>query len=179
MSLLVLSTSLHPTSRSRILCRACLAALETRGAEVAFADLRDFPLPMCDGDSAYGDPNVRRIADLIRRASAILVGVPVYNYDVNAALKNALELTGSAWTGKIVGFLCAAGGGTSYMSVMSFANSLMLDFRCFIIPRFVYAEGDDFDGDTIRTADIQHRVDELAGTALGLAAALRDIVPRG
>jgi FMN reductase len=37
---------------------------------------------------------------------------------------------------KVVGFLCAAGGKSSYMSVMRLANSLMLDFRCLIIPHF-------------------------------------------
>ncbi len=55
-----------------------------------------------------------------------------------------IELAGSAWEDKIVGFLCAAGGMSSYMSVMAYANSLMLDFRCVIIPRFVYATGDIF-----------------------------------
>ena len=33
---------------------------------------------------------------------------------------------------------------SSYMSVMAYANSLMLDFRCVIIPRFVYATGSAF-----------------------------------
>ena len=60
-----------------------------------------------------------------------------------------IELTGSAWEDKIVGFLCAAGGMGSYMSVMAYANSLMLDFRCVIIPRFVFATGEGFDGDNI------------------------------
>ena len=59
-------------------------------------------------------------------------------------MKNLVELTGSAWEDKTVGFLCAAGGASSYMSLMGLANSLMLDFRCLIIPRFVYAKGDDF-----------------------------------
>ncbi|MDP6500219.1 MAG: hypothetical protein QF847_03295 [Candidatus Marinimicrobia bacterium] len=61
----------------------------------------------------------------------------MYNYDVNAAAKNLLELTGSGWNEKTVGFICNAGGDKSYMSVMSFANSLMLDHRCKIIPCFV------------------------------------------
>ena len=30
------------------------------------------------------------------------------------------------------------------MSVMPFANSLMLDHRCVILPRFVYVESSDF-----------------------------------
>jgi hypothetical protein len=47
------------------------------------------------------------------------------------------------------------------MSVMSFANSLMLDFRCWIVPRFVYATGGDFEGDTIKSPEINNRLDQM------------------
>ena len=33
------------------------------------------------------------------------------------------------------------------MSILGLANGLMLDFRCLIVPRFVYATGDDFAND--------------------------------
>ena len=46
-------------------------------------------------------------------------------------------MAGRAFTGKPVGFVCAAGGRSSYMAVLGLANSLMLDFRCLIVPRFV------------------------------------------
>ena len=39
----------------------------------------------------------------------IVLATPVYNYHVSAATKNLIELTGSAWEDKLVGFLCAAG----------------------------------------------------------------------
>ncbi len=65
--------------------------------------------------------------------------MPVYNYDVNAVAKNFIELMGEDALGnKTVGFMLSAGGGGSYMAVMPFANSLMLDFRCWIVPRFLY-----------------------------------------
>ena len=67
---------------------------------------------------------------------AIVVAVPIYVYDTNAAIKNFVDLSGRAWTDKPVGFLCAAGGPSSYMAILGLANSLMLDFRCLIVPRF-------------------------------------------
>jgi len=91
-----------------------------------------------------------------------MLATPVYNYDVSAAAKNMVELTGSAWEDKVVGFLCAAGGMGSYMSVMSFANSLMLDFRCLIIPRFVYATGDSFTGDKVTDTKVAKRIGHVA-----------------
>src|SRR5256714_12133895 len=80
-------------------------------------------------------PASKKLTAAVENADGILIASPVYNYDVAAATKNMIELTGSAWEDKIVSFLCADGGHASYMSVMSYANSLMLDFRCVIIPR--------------------------------------------
>lgn len=63
---------------------------------------------------------------------------------------------------KSVGFLCAAGGDRSYMSPIAFANSLKLDFRRLIIPRFVYCTKADFDDDGMLGASLHERVDALA-----------------
>lgn len=144
MKTLVLSGSLKPESKSRILAQLSHALLLAQGAEAVYADLRDFPLPLCDGDAAYSSPEVGRLRDLVQEASGIIVATPIYNYYGSAAVKNAIELTGGAWEDKTVAFLCAAGGQSSYMSVMALANNLMLDFRCVIVPRFVYATGAAF-----------------------------------
>jgi len=80
--------------------------------------------------------------------------------------KNLLELTGGSWENKTVGFLCAAGGSSSYMSIMGLANSLMLDFRCLIIPRFVYAKGDDFTAKQQPTAKLAERLTTLAEASI-------------
>ena len=105
----------------------------------------------------------------------MLVAAPIYNFDVSAAIKNLVEQTGRAWTDKVVGFLCSAGGRASYMSVMAMANSLMLDFRCVIVPRFVYATGDDFSDQgteaLVISSDVTERVDELAAEVVRLAGA--------
>jgi len=97
---------------------------------------------------------------------------PVYNYDLNAAAKNLLELTGRNWIGKTVGFLLAAGGRSSYMSAMGFANSLMLDFRCVILPRFVYADGTSFDEESLTDPEIEARLDTLARSLTAIAPAV-------
>jgi len=102
-----------------------------------------------------------------------MIATPVYNYDVSAAAKNMLELTGSAWEDKIVAFLCAAGGMSSYMSVMSFANSLMLDFRCLIIPRFVYATGDSFNDDKLIDTKVAKRIGQVAAELVRVTNGVR------
>src|SRR5437667_2157592 len=146
---LVISTSGNPDSNSRRMGRAAFAHLKKKKVDFDWIDIREMDLPLCDADKCYGLPGSKKLSAAIEAAGGILVAAPVYNYDVSASAKNMIELTGSAWEDKIVGFLCAAGGMSSYMSVMAYANSLMLDFRCVILPRFVYATGDSFDDDKL------------------------------
>ena len=89
-----------------------------------------------------------------------------------------MELTGKAWGQKPVGFLCAAGGQRSYMSPIGLANSLMFDFRCHILPRYVYATKDDFTAGHEPSAELVGRVRQLAQAAVDLAAALRWVAGR-
>ena len=101
--------------------------------------------------------------------------MPVYNFDINAAAKNAIELAGRQLENKVAGFLCSAGGQKSYMSVMAVANSLMLDFRTVILPRFVYATGEDFEGDGEPGEAIRGRVTRFGDEFLQLATAVAGI----
>ncbi len=85
MSILVVSTSLDPKSRSRVLARRAFARLEQCGTEAAFLDLRETPLPLCDAGPAYGDPNAQKAAALVRAARGLIVAAPIYTYDVGTA----------------------------------------------------------------------------------------------
>ena len=180
--ILVFSCSLNAESRSAALARAAAERFTELGESVEFVDLREHPLPFCDGVTAYGDPNARRLGALAADADAIVVAAPVYNYGVSAAAKNLVELTGRSWTGKTIGLLLAAGGQASYMSGMGLANSLMLDFRCLVVPRYVYAVGDAFDDGSeeptaVTAPEILLRIDELAREVVRISRALRAAPP--
>src|SRR2546421_1398503 len=159
---LVVSTSGNPDSNSRRMGRVAFEHLQKRKVDCDWIDISEMDLPLCDADKCYGISGSRKLRAAIEHADGILVAAPVYNYDVAATAKNMIELSGSAWEDKIVGFLCAAGGMASYMSVMAYANSLMLDFRCVIIPRFAYATGEMFDDDRITDPKIIQRVEQVA-----------------
>jgi NAD(P)H-dependent FMN reductase len=169
---LVISSSLNTDSRSHILARTVQERLAEE-VPCEWLDLRHYNLPICDGHAAYSNPQVIQITERIQKAKCVLLGIPIYNFAAASTAKNLVELTGKAWDEKLVGFLCAAGGKMSYMSVMSLANSLMLDFRCWIIPRFVYADGSSFDDTGILDEKVQSRIKELAATAIKFTAATR------
>ncbi len=59
------------------------------------------------------------------------------------------------------------------MSVMGLANSLMLDFRSLVLPRFVYATSDSFNGADVVDPQIVDRLTELVDRLIRVAAALK------
>ncbi len=173
MTILIISCSLNPSSRSARLAALAAERLAEAGVDCRRIDLRQWPLPLCGTPGAYDDPRVVELQGMVGAAAGVILAVPIYNFDVNAAAKNLIELTGQAWNDKVVGFLCAAGGRASYMSVMGLANSLMLDFRCLVLPRFVYASKDTFGADGGVADAIAARVEELADAMLRLCGALQ------
>jgi len=178
--LLCLSTSLYPESRSRILMRAAFEHLSRSNpgagagpGAAQWLDLADLDLAICDAHSVWEHEHTKQLQAAVRGAQGILLGFGIYNYAPSAIAKTAVELAGKAWSEKVVGFICAAGGPGSYMSAMPMAASLMLDFRCVIVPRFVYATGKAFNGAAIADAEVTARVHQLADELARMTAALR------
>ena len=166
---LVLSTSLHPQSRSRILAEHARVSLAHRGTQVAWFDCREVELPYMDGHTAHGHEATQALQRALGACDAVLIASGIYNYDVSAVAKACLELGGRAWNDKTVGIACATGSMVSYMGHMGLAASLMLDFRCVIVPRFVCATGDAFADGKLVDEGIQTRMAELCGSLLDLS----------
>src|SRR5205809_4694910 len=166
-------TTRNPNSNGRRIGRVVLTDLRKRKGDFDWIDISEMDLPLCDADQCYGMPGSKKLSAAIKAADGVLVAAPIYNYDVAAAAKNMIELAGSAWENKVVGFLCAAGGTASYMSVMAYANSLMLDFRCVIIPQFAFATADAFDGDRITDKKITQRIEQVVDELVRFTKALR------
>lgn len=175
---LILSTSLNPNSRSLVLAKEAHERLGTRGVASTLISLRDYPLPFCDGSQAIShDPNAWKLREEVRKATHVIFALPIYNYGVNAAAKNLVELlfNWGCWRedewdahvmGKTAGFLVAAGAEHSHMAVLSFANSLMMECWWWIAPRFVYATGKCFDNGTIKDERTLFRIDRLLNDML-------------
>ncbi|MEE3276891.1 MAG: NADPH-dependent FMN reductase [Candidatus Thermoplasmatota archaeon] len=172
MAFLLFSCSLRDGSRSQVMVEALQTELEGAGHEVEYLDLREAGLPLCDGDDCYDHPATKALRVSVAAADGIIFAVPVYNFYASAAAKNIVELGGSTFEGKVVGFICAAGGRNSYMSVMSLANSLMLDFRCHILPRYVYASKDSFSDGKLADPEISGRISEMAHEIVRVSQAL-------
>ncbi|MDX1383431.1 MAG: NADPH-dependent FMN reductase [Thermoanaerobaculia bacterium] len=170
---LVISCSLREGSHSRILAGELAGRFRDLGRDVRQVDLGQLDLPLCDGGDYLSHPDVVALRRAIEEAASIAIATPIYNFEVGGATRNLVAVTGRTWTDKVVGFLCAAGGRASYMSVMTLANSLMLDFRCLVVPRFVYAVRGDFDNGNLAHEGVADRVSELARDLDRISAAVR------
>ncbi len=171
---LVISTSLSPISRTRALAALILDLLSEMSPQVSAIDLARYSLPLCDGSSTQNHPDVQNLTDMIHQAFGIILATPIYSFDVAPAARNLVQLTGDSWTRKVVGFACVAGGPISYTSVLSLANSLMLDYRSFVLPDFVFATSTAFSEDgQLMDEEVEDCAERLARTMVRVTEALK------
>ena len=78
----------------RKLARQAMEALQAAGADPVLADLRDYPLPIYDGDLEAEEgrpPEAVELKELARQADGFVIASPEYNGSYPAVLKNAID----------------------------------------------------------------------------------------
>jgi NAD(P)H-dependent FMN reductase len=172
MHTLIISSSLRKGSRGKKLAEAMALCLQDKNSSFELLDLAEYDLPLCDGEKCYENPLVKVVTEKISRAQSLVFAFPVYNYAASAATKNLIELANDALYNKVVGFLVAAGGARSYMASLSLATSLMTEFRCLIVPKFVYVDQSEYhDIHSEIPKQLKERIQELASTISSLSSA--------
>jgi len=160
MHIAILNSNLAPGGKPAYLAGLLAELFAAAGHEAPVYHVGDLSLPACDGSLCYKDKKTIALTEALARAEALALVSPVYNYDLNAAAKNLIELTGGSWNGKAVGLVCTAGGERSYLSALGFMNSLGIDYRCLVSPRFVYVTREEFleDGTLAAASPIRDRL---------------------
>jgi chromate reductase, NAD(P)H dehydrogenase (quinone) len=93
---LVFAGSTRTDSFHRKLALDAAAELRSAGADVTFADLRDYPMPLYDGDveSTKGmPPTVHAFKQLLKAHDAFVIASPEYNGSFPAIVKNVIDWT--------------------------------------------------------------------------------------
>jgi chromate reductase, NAD(P)H dehydrogenase (quinone) len=95
MKILAFAGSLRRDSANKKLAREALRVLaEHSPASVEFADLRDYPMPVYDGDREQNEglpDEVIKLGTRIGGADALIVASPEYNGSISSVLKNAID----------------------------------------------------------------------------------------
>ena len=172
MSILIINASQATPTRVETISNALVSYANTKNISSQQLHLYDYPLPLCDGRASFSHPHVAPITKIIEESQGIIICSAVYNYTLTSAVKTLIEHTGKAWNDKVVGFALCAGGEKSYMAAMSVATSLMLDFRCYIVPRFVYLLSEDVEKDNITHPAAVDRLHQLLNETSRVATAL-------
>lgn len=102
-SVLAFAGSTRSGSLNKKLIAIAVAGAREAGGSVTLIDLRDFPLPLYDGDLEASAGLPREALELKRLFAAhrgLLISTPEYNGSVPGVLKNAIDWTSRSVAGK-------------------------------------------------------------------------------
>ena len=128
------------------LIRVAAAAAREAGAEVTLIDLRDFPMPLYDGDleAKVGIPPMAvKFKELMLVHRGLLISTGEYNSSITGVLKNAIDWASRSSPGeselacykdKVVALLSASPGLLGGMRAMMAVRSILGNIGALVIP---------------------------------------------
>ncbi|MFB6179481.1 MAG: NADPH-dependent FMN reductase [Halorientalis sp.] len=110
-SVVAICGSLRDASTTRTALEHVLDAADDAGAATELIDVRDWDLPVYDGDDRDAGDAVT-LRDVVGSADAVVMGTPVYHGMVSSPLKTAFDYLGrDEFEDTTVGLLATTGGG--------------------------------------------------------------------
>lgn len=146
LKILALAGSTRTGSFNKKLIKLAAEEARSLGADVTLIDLRDFPLPLYDGDleSEKGLPeNGRKLKDLFFSHDAVLISSPEYNSSISGVLKNTIDWVSrpspnekplQAFSDKVFGLLAASPGALGGLRGLVTVRSILGNIQAFVIP---------------------------------------------
>ncbi len=144
--ILVFAGSARAKSFNKKLARIAARSVETVGGESTFLDLRDYPLPIYDGDleEAEGLPeNAAKLKEIFKQHDGLIIASPEYNGLFSPLLKNTIdwvsrpvegELPLSAFKGKVAAMVSTSPGGLGGMRGLAHLHTLLTNIGVIILP---------------------------------------------
>ncbi len=147
--ILVFAGSAREDSLNKKLARVAARCVEEAGGEATFVDLRDFPIPLYDGDLEAREgmpPFALKLRDLFLTHQGLLIASPENNGSVTALLKNTIdwlsrEYQGRSglepYRGKVAAIMGASPGGFGTISGLSHLRPILTKLTVLVIPEQV------------------------------------------
>ena len=184
--ILALAGSTRTASFNKQLVRFAAEAARAAGAEVTVVDLRDYPLPLFDGDleDHEGLPeNAKKLKALFREHDGLLIASPEYDSSITAVLKNTLDWVSRgetddepalvAYRGKAAALLSASPGALGGLRGLVHLRAILGNIGVIVLPdqAAVPKAHEAFDAGG-RLKD-ERTVRQVTGVAQGLARFLK------
>lgn len=157
--ILFFAGSARAESTTKKFAKTATKMAEEIGIDATFVDLKDYPMPLYDGDleAAEGIPeNAKKLKKLFVEHDGLFIVSPEYNGSLTPLFKNTIdwisrpdgEDIGDAYKGKVVGLAASSPGGLGGMRVLVPLRQLMTNLGCHVIPNqasvnFVFKAFDD------------------------------------
>lgn len=144
--LIAFSGSIRKDSFNKKLVPHLAEGARSKGVEVTILDLKDYPLPLYDGDleAEQGLPeNAMKLKELFKSHQGFLVACPEYNSSITPLLKNTLdwisrpvpsEKSLEAFQGKFAGLASASPGALGGLRGLVVVRSMLGNVGVHVIP---------------------------------------------
>lgn len=185
---LAFAGSTRRDSFNKKLVRVAAGGARDAGADVTVIDLRDYPLPLYDGDleAEHGLPeHAVRIKELFLAHQGLLIAAPEYNGSITPVLKNAIDWVSrpgagekplQCFDGKVAALMSTSPGGLGGLRGLAAVRSILGGIRVLVLPQQVAVpqahEAFDARGgltDAKRRAAVEALGAAVAGTVAKLA----------
>ncbi len=117
--ILAFAGSTRSASFNKRLARIAAEGARKAGADVTFIDLRDYPMPLYDGDleDKEGLPaNAKKLKEIFLAHKGLLIASPEYNSSMPGVLKNTIDWVSRVSDPKEVPLACFDGKVATLMS---------------------------------------------------------------
>ncbi len=144
--ILAFAGSLRRDSFNKKAVRIAAAGARNAGAEVRFGDLKDYPVPVYDGDfeAENGLPEtIVALQDLMLAHDGLLVASPEYNSGISSSLKTYIDWTsrprgemrsGACYAGKVATLMAASPGALGGIRGLPQARSILGSLGAIVLP---------------------------------------------
>jgi NAD(P)H-dependent FMN reductase len=145
--ILAFAGSARQESYNKKLVRIAADAARAAGGDVTLIDLRDYPMPLYDGDleAKEGMPsNAKKLKELMTAHQGFLISAPEYNSSMSGLLKNALDWASRsatkdeapllAFTAKTAALLSASPGALGGMRGLVHLRAMLENIKVLVIP---------------------------------------------
>lgn len=146
VKILAFAGSTRKDSFNKLLVRQAAKGAEDAGAEVTVIDLKDFPMPIYDGDeeATNGIPQkAKELKQLLQEADGFLIASPEYNGSYTGVLKNAFdwasrkEVKGevSPFNGKTAVIMSTGTGRLGGLRGLAHLRDVLMDLKTNVLPQ--------------------------------------------
>ncbi|HKC78934.1 MAG TPA: NAD(P)H-dependent oxidoreductase [Nitrosopumilaceae archaeon] len=144
--ILAFAGSTRTDSYNKKLVKISSTGATDAGADVTVIDLRDFPMPIYDGDLEQKDglpSNARKLKDIMLAHQGFLISSPEYNSSISAVFKNTIDWTSrqsegeiplACFKNKVAGIMSASPGMLGGLRGLVHVRSILGNIGVIVLP---------------------------------------------